>query len=635
MPSISIQRALPTLIIAPIMVTVGLTSWITYRGGQQAVDALAFRLSDEVSARITQHLNGYLTNPHEINRMNLDASQAGLLNLQEYRSVERYFWEQIRSVNVGYISFGTPKGEFIGLERLDNGELLINEVAETTGLGKLHVYQPDSRGQRGRLLETKPYDPRQEVWYSETVAAGKPIWSSIYQWEDKPDVVSITANQPVFDRQRQLLGILSVDVILSQLNQYLNQTEFSPSGRIFIVEPDGMLVASSAAALPFKAADNTIQRLKASQFSDRQIQLAAEYVTKRFQDWDQIQAPQQLVVMMERTRYFLTITPLRDQYGLSWFIVTVAPTSDFMGKVHANLRQTLLIGLAVASGAIVLGLTAAQWITRPLLRLSKSAAAIESGNFDPSQLQDVMQRQDEIGQLARVVDEMATVVYRRQSLMHSQLQQLQNANERAKYMVAAVDQAEPLYVKQLLQQAWQARRKDHEFQQLNLVELLRQVTYFASFSPTQLQALVNAGYRKIVQEGAHICWEGEPGDAFYIILIGSIKIYTESLNKDLNHLSQGQFFGELSLLLGIPRTASAQALEDSILFVIDRPGFQKFLRENITLADEIAHKINQYQSELEQRQSLLQQAGLVEDETEFKQNPLSWIRRRMQSLFNV
>lgn len=631
----SIQRTLPILIIAPIVVTVGLTSWIAYRSGQQSVDALAFRLSDEISARLTQHLNGYLTNPHQLNTMNWEASQAGLLNLRDFRNTEQYFWEQIRSVNVGYISFGTPQGEFIGLERLDNNELLINEVTEATGLGKLHIYKPDANGNRGQLSGIKNYDPRQEVWYTETVKAGKPIWSSIYQWEDKPEVMSITANRPMFDRQQQLLGILSVDLILSQLNQYLHETKFSPSGRIFITEANGMLVASSVDILPFKVQGDTVERLNATQFSDRSIKLAANYVTTQIPNLNQLQSPEKLVVMMDGTRYFLTITPLRDPYGLNWFIVTVAPTSDFMGKVHANLRDTLLIGLAVAGGAIVLGLTAAQWITHPLLRLSKAAVLIESGKFDPSSLQDVMQRSDEVGQLARVMDEMATVVYHRQSLLNSQLQQLQDASDRAKYMATAVDQAEPAYIKQLLQQAWQARRKDAEFQQLNVIELLQQVAYFTSFSPAQLQALVKAGYRKIVQEGDLICREGDPGDAFYIILIGSIKVYTGSLNKDLNHLSQGQFFGELSLLLGIPRTASAQALEDSILFVIDRLGFQNFLREHLTLADEIAHKINQYQSELAQRQTLLQQAGLIEDETEFNQNPLSWIRQRMKSLFNV
>jgi len=57
----------------------------------------------------------------------------------------------------------------------------------------------------------------EEPWYVETVAAGRPIWSSVYQWEDDESVFAISFNQPVFSASGKLLGVIGVDFILSQL----------------------------------------------------------------------------------------------------------------------------------------------------------------------------------------------------------------------------------------------------------------------------------------------------------------------------------------------------------------------------------------------------------------------------------
>ena len=65
---------------------------------------------------------------------------------------------------------------------------------------------------------------------------------------------------------------------------------------------------------------------------------------------------------------------------------------------------------------------------------------------------------------------------------------------------------------------------------------------------------------------------------------GSVKAFVEKLNKPLATLQAGQFFGELALMLEIPRTATVQALEDTILFVINNKGFKKILQEHPDLA---------------------------------------------------
>lgn len=170
--------------------------------------------------------------------------------------------------------------------------------------------------------------------------------------------------------------------------------------------------------------------------------------------------------------------------------------------------------------------------------------------------------------------------------------------------------------------------------QTTLRELLRKVSYFDGFTDLNLLQLIQQGCRQSFKAGVTIFREDEIGDSFYIILSGSIEVFSERANKHLTTLHSGDFFGELSLLMGIRRTATVQTLEDTVLFVVSRNGMQKLLENHRGLADLIAEKLAERQQELSQRQQLLKALGLL-DEVDLEQNPIIWIRKRLKVLFNA
>ena len=169
---------------------------------------------------------------------------------------------------------------------------------------------------------------------------------------------------------------------------------------------------------------------------------------------------------------------------------------------------------------------------------------------------------------------------------------------------------------------------------LALRDLLRQVTYFQNFTDLELRQLIEIGYRKRVRTLDFLFREGEPGDTFYIILSGSVEVYVEKLNKQLTILQTGQFLGELSLMLGIPRTATVRALEETLLFAINNKGFEKLLQERPELAEVIVQELGKYQEELLERQQQLREMGLV-DAVEDDKNPVAWVRKRLKNLFSL
>ena len=85
--------------------------------------------------------------------------------------------------------------------------------------------------------------------------------------------------------------------------------------------------------------------------------------------------------------------------------------------------------------------------------------------------------------------------------------------------------------------------------------LLARVPLFSACSKKELQALAKRAEERRVPAGTAIVREGEAGDAFYVILQGQAKAVNKQ-GKVVNRLLPGDFFGEIALLDGGPRTVS-------------------------------------------------------------------------------
>ncbi len=369
-------------LVIQILGAVAVVGWLAHRNGQQAIDNTATQLRTDSSNRIRQHLDDYLATPIQINRINKDAIELGLLDVKNFQTTGKYFWRQMQTFKVGYISFGSVQGDFIGVERTDQDKLLINEKSAATK-NQLLAFATDGKGDRGGIARLTPdYNPRTEGWFTDAVQAGKPQWSSIYQWEDQPNVLSVSANYPLYDSAKRLIGVLSVDQILTQISDFLNEIKVSPTSKTYIVERSGDLVASSSTTeKPFQVVNGKASRLKAVDSQDGLIRSSAADLIKRFGSLRQIQQIQQLDYTYEGQRQFLLTMPWKDQYGLDWLIVVVVPEADFTAQLHQNTRNTMFSCAIALALATLIGIPTSRWIARQILQLSLASEALANGQL--------------------------------------------------------------------------------------------------------------------------------------------------------------------------------------------------------------------------------------------------------------
>jgi len=173
---------------------------------------------------------------------------------------------------------------------------------------------------------------------------------------------------------------------------------------------------------------------------------------------------------------------------------------------------------------------------------------------------------------------------------------------------------------------------DHKKVKKNSIkEMLSQVDYFQDFNEIEMRKLIESGYRRHLDKDEILFREDDIGDAFYIILSGKVEVFVEKINKHLAYLENGSFFGELSLMLGMPRTATVKGIESTILFCINQANFRKLLINNPELYELIIKKLSERQNELSERQNELRNKGLI-DKDEDDNNPIIWVRNRLKKL---
>lgn len=122
---------------------------------------------------------------------------------------------------------------------------------------------------------------------------------------------------------------------------------------------------------------------------------------------------------------------------------------------------------------------------------------------------------------------------------------------------------------------------------MNAVRLLKKIPFLSALSPKHLSEVYRLAEELSLSAGQPVFAKRQDADAMFIVLSGRIKIYTNSASKKRKtfaYLKDGEFFGEMALVEGTTRTASAEAVEPSRLLVIRKKNFQRLLTRDPKLA---------------------------------------------------
>jgi putative ABC transport system ATP-binding protein len=118
-------------------------------------------------------------------------------------------------------------------------------------------------------------------------------------------------------------------------------------------------------------------------------------------------------------------------------------------------------------------------------------------------------------------------------------------------------------------------------------QMLVRCDVFKHLTPRSLAEMSDHLQTETVQAGKNIIREGDPGDKFYLIRQGEVRVRRGPEQKELAILREGDFFGEMALLTGQPRNASVEAVTDTLLYVLSQDRFRQAIAQQASFEAEI------------------------------------------------
>ncbi len=164
--------------------------------------------------------------------------------------------------------------------------------------------------------------------------------------------------------------------------------------------------------------------------------------------------------------------------------------------------------------------------------------------------------------------------------------------------------------------------------------ILRNIPLFSKLGPAELLALTCLLKAHKFPASTPVMFIGDDGSEFYIVQVGRVEIsQPDEAGQEvrLAELGPGQFFGEISLLDGGPRTATVRAVNDVILLALNRPDFVEVLLQHPSAAVHILTILGHRQRDLLEK---LRGIRNVNEAIGGGQTRLEWALSKVANLFS-
>jgi C4-dicarboxylate-specific signal transduction histidine kinase len=416
-----------------ILAATGLVGFLSFKNGEAAVGDLSSQLMNQVHEHVEERLREYLTIPGIINQLNVNSLYLNELDPQADSGLTRHFWQQrplLEKSHISAVYFGSAQGSFMGLGFQADQAWRVGRADRMTN-GDFYSYAVDAQGNITRLISKgKGYDPRIRPWYKSAVQSQQPVWTPVYL-DFKEPRLKITLSQSVYDQGRTFLGVAGVDLILSHVGDFLKQVNIGRSGKAFIIERSGLMVASSLPNQPLFTlgeGGRVSGRIRAAESQVPLVQETANYLSKHSPNLATLDEMRWFTAEIAGQRQFIQVTPLKTIRGLDWLLVVVVPQSDFMGQIQRNTQITLFLCLGVLAGGIALSLLTTHQLTVAIQRLVQASHLLGQGKLDALVPKFVVR---ELNELSTVFNQMSQAVQDSQEQLQNYARSLeQNVRDR-------------------------------------------------------------------------------------------------------------------------------------------------------------------------------------------------------------
>ena len=360
---ISFKIAVSTIFTFLTIIVISVVNLNFYFHSDEAVLKLTDRIADEIGEKITERTNHYLQDPAEHLALISINFLSGKKNIMEdHQNTWKYMWSALlnfRQVQSFFV--GDKDGNFI--QAIKQPFYATRYIDRTGSQVEEKWFYRDSDYKIIQEIEEKSlYDPRIRPWYKNTKPKEQIYWTDVYPYSFDGNL-GITASYPVvhraFNGEKELSAVVSVDIPLSKISEFIQQQEISANGLILIInekyKADGT-VTTELIAHPERSllTKNIFHK-------DGTKEIILSNITDIPELWARIAIQAHIESKSNRfifnnneKQYSVNIIPFTAAFESNWKLFIIIPKEDLTKDIQESIWQALWISFGITLFAIII-----------------------------------------------------------------------------------------------------------------------------------------------------------------------------------------------------------------------------------------------------------------------------------------
>ena len=338
---------LPLAVVTIMLLALIATAIYDYRSMRTDALGLSEGVISNLQDRIESEVQGYLEPITGIIRLSRDLLTTDLASGIPIAQAE--------ALGIGMLTYapqltamfvGNDAGEFLMVRRfVEDGRsgLETKQIRRSASAPDGYTMRLTWRDSEGKLLSEEDlawdrYDPRTRPWFQGADAQRGLFWTDVYPFfTDR--AAGITAAVPAVGSDEKLLAVVGADVTLDNMSRFLSTRTIGETGLAVIIDDQGRLIAHPSAELLREKSDGEPRLTTVDDLDDPILQ--------RSYDLYRIEHHGRRSFELDGQRYISSVSSLNHLLQRDWSVLVVLPEDDFVGFVVDNIRNKLLMGLAV------------------------------------------------------------------------------------------------------------------------------------------------------------------------------------------------------------------------------------------------------------------------------------------------
>lgn len=421
------------LLMVSTLLTIGC---IIFSNWKASSESTIVKMENASSKDIQHEIEELLALPYSMNAINHNIIENGIVDINDPSERSAFFASLIKSSNenIYSISYGLENGDYYGARRNQNNQIEIyRSNAETNG----HSYYysvSENMTEKEFIEDFGEFDPRTREWYTLTKKAGKPIFPPLYKHFIKDDLV-LASTYPIYNHEGKLQGVLGTRIILSRLNDFLKEVVADRIATAFVIErKTGEMVANSVDIPAFQTLpDGTFKRMSINSIENTAVLEAYEHYRQT--------GERKIIREGEKGNLHIKLTEYNKD-GVDWLIITAIPDHQLTADINKNIRTAIILSIFALLLSMFIYKNITDIILQPIQELISTAEKFSKGEL----LQRAkVYKNNEIGRLAIVFNNMAEELYRHINHLEEKVRErtaaIEKANIELKWAKAEADKA--------------------------------------------------------------------------------------------------------------------------------------------------------------------------------------------------